>query len=82
MQVRWTLPAAKDLYSVYPYSRRDNPEATADAKASSTRPTAGAKETSPQARTDILTLPYIVVYSIRESNIEILHIWHGAGDRR
>ncbi len=26
-------------------------------------------------------LPYIAVYQVRESTIEILHIWHGAQNR-
>jgi toxin ParE1/3/4 len=26
-------------------------------------------------------LPYIAVYRVKESTIEILHIWHGAQDR-
>lgn len=90
MRIRWTAPAAQDLYRITRYIRRDNPEAARDvAKTlydgceSLTRsPNRGRNGTEPGTRELVFSpLPYIAVYRVRESVIEIMRIWHGAQDR-
>jgi len=79
-----------ELYRITAFIRRDNPERlgtwprpfTTVAKASSTYRTEDAWEPSPAPRELVFTpLPYIVVYRVTETAIEILRIWHGAQTR-
>jgi addiction module RelE/StbE family toxin len=90
MRIRWTAPAAEDLYRIIRYIRRDNPRAARDvAKAvydgchSLTRfPNRGRPGVEPGARELVFApLPYVAVYRVRESVIEIMRIRHGAQDR-
>jgi addiction module RelE/StbE family toxin len=90
MRIRWTAPAAEDLYRIIRYIRRDNPGAARDmAKAiydgchSLTRfPNRGRPGVEPGTRELVFApLRYVVVYRVRESVIEIMRIWHGAQDR-
>lgn len=91
MCIRWTAPAAQDLYRITRYIRRDSPEAARQvAKAiydgceSLTHaPHRGRKGTEPNTRELVFSpLPYIAVYSVKESVVEIMRIWHGAQSRR
>ena len=90
MRIRWTEPAAQDLYRIVYYIRRDNPEAARNvAKTIYDRcqslthsPNRGRKGTEPGTRELVFSpLPYIAVYRIKESVIEIMRIWHGAQSR-
>jgi toxin ParE1/3/4 len=90
MRLRWTAPAAQDLYSITRYIRRDNPTAAREVaktiydgcESLVNSPRRGRKGI--QAGTHELVfspLPYIAVYRVVEDIVEILHIWHGAQDR-
>ena len=89
MQVRWTSPAAKDLQEIARYIRRDNPSA-ARAVANALFGAGNSLESFPlkgrvgriEATRELVvgTLPYIVVYEVAETEIRILHIYHGARD--
>ncbi len=90
MRLRWTAPAAKDLYNITRYIRRDNPTAAREvAKAIYNSceslvnsPHRGRKGRQTGTRESVLSpLPYIVVYRVIEDAVEILHICHGAQDR-
>ena len=91
MRIRWTIPAAKDLYRITRYIRRDNPEAARKVAKTiydacetlTTSPNRGRKGTEPDSRELVLSpLPYIAVYRVKESVVEILRIWHGAQERQ
>ena len=91
MRIRWTAPAAQDLYRITAYIRRDNPEAARnvaktiyDGCASlSHSPNRGRKGVELGTRELVFSpLPYIAVYRVTESVVEILRIWHGAQSRR
>lgn len=90
MRLRWTAPAAEDLYRIIRYIRRDN--VTAARQVAKTiydgcgsliqAPYRGRKGKETGTRELIFpSLPYIAVYRVIEEVIEILHIWHGAQDR-
>lgn len=90
IRIRWTAPAAEDLNRIVRYIRRDNPEAARrvaqtiyEGCASLTNsPNRGRKGTEPRTQELILApLPYIAVYRVTESTVEILRIWHGAQQR-
>jgi len=90
MRIRWTAPGAQDLYTIASYIRRDNPEAARNVAkriydtCSSLihAPSRGRTGKEPDTRELVLSpLPYIAVYRVRESVIEILRIWHGAQQR-
>ena len=90
MRVRWTAPAAQDLYRITRYIRRDNPEAARDVaktlydgcESLTHAPHRGRKGAEPGTRELVFSpLPYIAVYRVTESVIEILRIWHGAQQR-
>lgn len=89
MQVRWTTPAAQDLQEIARFIRKDSPSAArAVAKAlfdavnnldifplrGRVGRIAGTRELV------VRTLPYIVVYQVTKTAIQILHIYHGARD--
>lgn len=91
MRIRWTVPASKDLYSIIRYIRRDKPEAAREvAKAIYdgcatlvNSPNRGHKGTEPGTRELVFSpLPYIAVYRVKDSVIEIMRIWHGAQARK
>jgi toxin ParE1/3/4 len=78
------------LYRIAYYIRRNNPEAAR--KVAKTiydgcqrlihSPNRGRKGTEPGTRELVFSpLPYIAVYRIKESVIEITRIWHGAQSR-
>jgi toxin ParE1/3/4 len=90
MRLRWTAPAAQDLYSITHFIRRDKPTAAREVAKSiyerceSLRysPLRGRKGKRAGTRELVLSpLPYIVVYRVTADIVEILHIWHRAQDK-
>jgi toxin ParE1/3/4 len=89
MQVRWTSPAAQDLQQIARYIKKDNPSA-ARAVAKALFDAGNALETFPHRgrvgriagtrELFIPALPYILVYQVAATAIQILHIYHGARD--
>ena len=89
-RIRWTAPAAEDLNRIVRYIRRDNPEAARRvaqtifegcASLTST-PNRGRKGKEPETLELVFApLPYIAVYRVTDSTVEILRIWHGAQQR-
>jgi toxin ParE1/3/4 len=90
MRLRWTIPAAQDLYNITRYIRRDSPT-TARAVAKTIHdgctgledfPYRGRKGRIEGTRELVFApLPYIVVYRVKQQNVEIARIYHGAQDR-
>jgi toxin ParE1/3/4 len=89
MRVRWTTPAAQDLYNIVRRIQQDNTEAAA--KVAKTLldgcgglgnfPRRGRKGRIQGTRELVFPdLPYIAVYRIQDQNLEILRIYHGAQD--
>ena len=90
MRIRWTAPAADDLYRIVRYISRNSSESARrvaktiyDACESLAEfPGRGRKGVEAGTRELIVTsLPYIVVYRILDNNVEVLRIWHGAQQR-
>jgi len=91
MRVRWTAPAAQDLYRITRHIRRDNPTAALEVakmlydacESLVNMPHRGRRGRRPDTRELVFTdLPYIAVYRVHKDAVEILHIWHGAQDWR
>ena len=87
--VRWTMPAADDLRRITLYIRRDNPTAARKVatkifnagNALEAFPYRGRKGRIPETRELLFPgLPYILVYQVTESALEILRIYHAAQD--
>jgi toxin ParE1/3/4 len=90
MRLRWTAPAAQDLYRITSYIRRDNPSAARSVAKTiydgcetlASSPNRGRKGHIEGTRELVFQgLPYIAVYSVHDAIVEILHIWHGAQRR-
>ena len=91
MRVRWTVPAAEDLEGIKNYLERHYPQFT-EQTVRTIYERAGSLKTAPNrgrpghrsgTRELALTpLPYVVVYAVKAEAVEILHIYHGAQDRR
>lgn len=89
MRLRWTTPAANDLYNIVQRIRRDNP-ASADEVASILYDGCGSLREFPRrgrrgriegTRELVFPgLPYIIVYRIQDQIVEVLRIYHGAQD--
>jgi addiction module RelE/StbE family toxin len=87
MIVRWTTPAAQDLQGITRYIRKDSPTA-ARAVAKSLFDAANSLDNFPlKGRVGRIVgtrelvvpgLPYIIVYQLTCTAIQILHIYHGA----
>jgi toxin ParE1/3/4 len=89
MRVRWTTPAANDLYNIVRYIQRGDPTAAAEVAKTiydgcgSLRkfPNRGRKGRIEGSREMVFPgLPYIVVYQIKHEVVELLRIYHGAQD--
>ncbi len=87
IQVRWTEPAAQDLEQISEYIRRDRPDAATEVARSlfdaadslSFMPGRGRVGRIPGTRELIVYgLPYIVIYRLTSTMIQILRIYHGA----
>jgi addiction module RelE/StbE family toxin len=87
MQVRWTTPAAQDLQEIARFIRKDSPSA-ARAVAKSLFDAANSLDSFPLRGREgrivgtrelvVPGLPYIVVYQVTTTAIQVLHIYHGA----
>jgi len=91
MRIRWTVPAADDLLSIKNYLQQNYPnfaEPTVRAiyqriRLLKTSPNRGRPGHRSGTKELALTpLPYVVVYSVKDEAVEILHIYHGAQDWR
>ncbi|MGA7381797.1 MAG: type II toxin-antitoxin system RelE/ParE family toxin [Terriglobales bacterium] len=89
MRLRWTTPAAEDLYRIVQHIQEDHPSAAADVAKTiydgcgtlRVFPRRGRAGRIPGTRELIFSgLPYIVVYEIKEQSVEVLRIYHGAQD--
>jgi len=87
MQVRWTTPAAQDLEEITLYIQRDSESAALAvaktlfdaANSLELLPSRGRVGRAPGTRELVVPgLPYIVVYKVTKTAIQILHIYHGA----
>jgi len=87
MLLRWTVPAAEDLYQIVQRIQKDNPTVAAEVAnilytgcGSLTKfPRRGRKGRIEGTRELIFPkLPYIVVYRVLDETLEILRIYHGA----
>jgi addiction module RelE/StbE family toxin len=89
MRVRWTTPAADDLYNIVRHIQQDNSESAANVAESlydgcgnlRRFPNLGRKGRIAGTRELVFSgLPYIVVYRIQDQTVEIMRIYHGAQD--
>jgi toxin ParE1/3/4 len=89
MRVRWTTPAADDLYNIVRHIQRDSLRTAADVAQTlydgcgdlRTFPRRGRKGRIEGTRELVFSnLPYIVVYRIQDQIVEIMRIYHGAQD--
>jgi toxin ParE1/3/4 len=89
MRLRWTIPAAEDLYNIVQHIQKDNPAAAAevaetlyDGCGTLTKfPRRGRKGRIEGTRELVFPdLPYIVVYKVYDEILEVLRIYHGAQD--
>jgi toxin ParE1/3/4 len=90
MRLRWTTPAADDLYNIVRHIQQDNPDAATDVAQTlydgcdglRKFPFLGRKGRVDGQRELVFSgLPYIVVYRIKDQVVELLRIYHGAQDR-
>jgi toxin ParE1/3/4 len=91
MRVRWTPDAADDLEVISRRIAETSPEAALRIVRTIYRgiqslgvfPRRGRIGREGDTRELVLTpLPYVVVYRIREEQVQVLRIYHGAQDRR
>ena len=89
MRVRWTSPAAEDLYRIVQHIQQDSLTHAADVAktlydgcANLRRfPRAGRKGRIEGTRELVFPgLPYIVVYRVEDQVVELVRIYHGAQD--
>ena len=87
MQVRWTAPAAKDLQEIAHFIQKDNSTAARAVATALFDAANGLDLFSMKGRSGRIAgtrelaipgLPYIIVYQLSVTTIEILHIYHGA----
>jgi toxin ParE1/3/4 len=91
MRIRWTLPAVDDLESIKNYLQRHYPHFAEPTvrmiyqriQSLKAMPNRGRPGHRTGTRELVLTpLPYVVVYSVKDDAVEVLHIYHGAQDWR
>lgn len=91
MRLRWTPSAARDLEGIKDYLGHHFPhlaQSTIERLYKSIRelktmPHRGRSGRTPGTRELVFSpLPYIAVYRAHEETVEILHIYHGAQDRK
>lgn len=90
MEIRWSLPAAEDPERICQRIEHDNPQAAIRVARTiydgcarlSGFPHMGRASRRMQGRRELTfpTLPYIAVYQVKESTVEISRIYHGAQD--
>jgi toxin ParE1/3/4 len=89
-QIRWSVLAADDLDRICDRIERDNPDAArrvaqtiyGGCERLKNFPNIGRASTRMAGRRELVfpPLPYIVVYRVSESAVEISRIFHGAQD--
>ena len=90
MEIRWTPEASSNLEQISLRIAEDKPEAALKTTCAiferieqlvsfPRRGRAGREEGTRELV--LVPLPYVAVYRVRGSTIEILHIWHGAQNR-
>ncbi len=86
LEVKWTHPALSDLVEAQSYIEQENPRAAEiigqriwDASQSLTdNPYLGRSGHVGGTREWVVQrTPYLIVYRLRETSIEILHVYHG-----
>lgn len=89
MRLRWTTPAAQDLYRIVQRIQRDNSAAAARVASTLYDGCGSLKDFPFRAREGRIEgtrelvfpgLPYIVVYRIKDQVVDVLRIYHGAQD--
>lgn len=89
MRLRWTTPAANDLYNIVRRIHKDNSEAAVKVAETLYEGCASLRQFPRRGRIGRIEgtrelifpeLPYIVVYRIRDQVVEIVRIYHGAQD--
>lgn len=90
MELRWSLPAAEDLERICERIERDNPEAARRVARTvyegcarlKTFPYLGRPSSRLAGRRELVfsPLPYIAVYQVTASAVEISRIYHAAQD--
>jgi toxin ParE1/3/4 len=91
MRVRWTPSAAADLEHISSYLKEHHPAYQQPTvrriydviRSLKTLPQRGRRGRVEGTRELFFSpLPYVAVYRVRESDIEVLRIWHTAQDRK
>lgn len=89
MRLRWTTPAANDLYNLVRHIQKDNPAAATDVAKTLYDGCASLRDFPRRGRIGRIEgtrelvfagLPYIVVYRIHNQVVEVVRIYHGAQD--
>jgi toxin ParE1/3/4 len=89
MRLRWTTPAANDLYTIVERIQRDNPAAASEVAQAIYDGCEGLRRFPYRGRRGRIDgtrelvfpgLPYIVVYRVQGQLVEIARIYHGAQD--
>lgn len=90
MKIRYTRAALEDLFNIHAYIAEDNPTA-ADRVMSELRdtikllssfPELGRRGTISDTREFVVSrLPYVIVYQISDTEIQILNLFHMARNR-
>jgi toxin ParE1/3/4 len=89
MQVRWTTPASTDIQQITRYIRRDNPAAARrvakvifdTANALCDFPMRGRAGRIAGTRECVFPgWPYILVYRVKDTTVQILRVYHDAQD--
>jgi toxin ParE1/3/4 len=86
MRVRWTTDAADDLERICDYVARERPEAARPIALDVLRtiedlrafPNRGRPGRVQGTRELVLTRPFLAVYEVREEEVQVLRILHGA----
>jgi len=90
MDIRWTPEASSNLEQIGLRIARDNPEAALKTigiiferiEQLAIFPHRGRSGRDPGTRELVLApLPYVAVYRVTDSVVEVLHIWHGDQSR-
>lgn len=90
MRLRWSLGSQRDLRQIPDYIRNERPSAAGKVLAGirqgcqslTCAPLRGRPGNRKGTRELILPpLPYVIVYRVRDSYIQIVRIWHGAQNR-
>ena len=89
MRIRWTPEAVNDLEQIGRHILRQNPSVARTVIRTITDGIEGLKKFPNLGRAGqventrelvVPSLPYIVVYRIKQENVEILRVYHGAQD--